>query len=241
MASPASHSNQPVWRCQWLVALLFSTVAVAQSPLPTQSAPSLGGTPVQGAVIDRAVASVDGKVITLTQLEFETRVQLVNRGGAEAAFAKLDSEDLKQGLQLAIAQRLATLEADRFEAYQLEAGELEKAVAEFRDRMGGEGRLQQFLDAQEADLADVGLILRRGIRASRALEGRLRLKANVTEAEARRAKADVVAWRPLPLDTVRQLLARERFEKLVQQELAQARKTNDVRLLMAFPQAGGAP
>lgn len=231
MASPASHSNQPVWRCQWLVALLFSTVAGAQS--------LDGGTPVQGLVVDRAVASVDGKVITLTQLEFETRVQLVNRGGAEAAFARLDSEDLKQGLQLAIAQRLATLEADRFEAYQLEAGELEKAVAEFRDRMGGEGRLQQFLEAQEADLADVGLILRRGIRASRALEGRLRLKANVTEAEARRAKADVVAWRSLPLDTVRQLLARERFEKLVQQELAQARKVNDVRLLMAFPE--GAP
>ena len=241
MASPASHSNQPVWRCQWLVALLFSTVAVAQSPLPTQSAPSLGGTPVQGLVVDRAVASVDGKVITLTQLEFETRVQLVNRGGAEAAFAKLDAEDLKQGLQLAIAQRLATLEADRFEAYQLEAGELEKAVAEFRDRMGGEGRLQQFLDVQEADLADVGVILRRGIRAGRSLEGRLRLKANVTEAEARRAKADVVAWRSLPLDTVRQLLAKERFEKLVQQELAQARKVNDVRLLMAFPQAGEGP
>ncbi|MDP3236453.1 MAG: hypothetical protein Q8N26_26920 [Myxococcales bacterium] len=186
------------------------------------------------------MASVDGKVITLTQLEFETRVQLVNRGGAEAAFAKLDAEDLKQGLQLAIAQRLATLEADRFEAYQLEVGELEKAVAEFRDRMGGEGRLQQFLDAQEADLADVGVILRRGIRAGRSLEGRLRLKANVTEAEARRAKADVVAWRALPVDTVRQLLARERFEKLVQQELAQARKANDVRLLMAFPE-GGAP
>lgn len=239
MASPASHSNQPVWRCQWLVALLFSTVAGAQSPAsPTPSSP--GGAPVQGVVVDRAVASVDGKVITLTQLEFETRVQLVNRGGAEAAFAKLDAEDLKQGLQLAIAQRLATLEADRFEAYQLEVGELEKAVAEFRDRMGGEGRLQQFLDAQEADLADVGVILRRGIRAGRSLEGRLRLKANVTEAEARRAKADVVAWRALPVDTVRQLLARERFEKLVQQELAQARKANDVRLLMAFPE-GGAP
>lgn len=236
MASPASHSNQLLWRCQWLVALLFSTVAGAQSPASSLD----GGTPVQGRVIDRAVASVDGKVITLTQLEFETRVQLVNRGGTEAAFAPLDSEDLKQGLQLAIAQRLATLEADRFEAYQLEAGELEKAVAEFRDRIGGEGRLQLFLEAQEADLADVGLILRRGIRASRSLEGRLRLKANVTEAEAKRAKADVVAWRALPLETVRSLLARERFEKLVQQELAQARKSSDVRLLMAFPQ-GGAP
>jgi hypothetical protein len=233
MASPATNCNQPVWRCQWLVALLFSTVAVAEN--------LDGGTLIRGQVIDRVVASVENKVITLSQLEFETRVQLVNRGGSEAAFRNLDSEALQQGLQLAIAQRLATLEADRFEAYQLEAGEAEKAIAEFRDRIGGEERLQQFLDAQEADLADVGEILRRGIRASRALEGRLRLKANVTEAEAKRAKTDVVAWRALPFEVVRQLLAKERFEKLVQQELAQARKTSDVRVLMAFPQDGGLP
>ncbi|MBM4783496.1 MAG: hypothetical protein GQE15_37955 [Archangiaceae bacterium] len=227
MASPASHSNQPRFRCQWLVLSLFSTVAFGQ-PAPTQ-----------GRVVDRAVASVDGKVITLTQLEFETRVQLINRGGTEAAFASLDGEDLTQGLQLAIAQRLATIEADRFDAYPLEPGELEKAVADFTNRIGGEGRLQQFLDAQEADVGDVGLVLRRAIRAGRALEGRLRLKANVTEAEAKRAKADVAAWRSLPIDTVRQLLAKERFDKLVQQELTQARKTNDVRLLMAFAPDGG--
>ena len=228
MASPASHSNQPRFRCQWLVLLLFSTVTFAQ-PASTQ-----------GRIVDRAVASVDGKVITLTQLEFETRVQLINRGGTEAAFAALDGEDLTQGLQLAIAQRLATIEADRFDAYPLEPGELEKAVADFTGRIGGEGRLQQFLDAQEADVGDVGLVLRRMIRAGRALEGRLRLKANVTEAEAKRAKADVAAWRSLPIDTVRQLLAKERFDKLVQQELTQARKTNDVRLLMAFAPDGGA-
>jgi hypothetical protein len=231
MASPASHSNQPHWRCHWLVLLAFSTVAAAQR--------LDGGTFVQGRVVDRAVASVDGKVITLTQLEFETRVQLVNRGGAEAAFARLDGEDLASGLELAIAQRLATIEADRFDAWQLEPGELEQALASFRDRIGGEARLQQFLDAQEVDLTDVGLVLRRSIRAGRALEGRLRLKASVTEAEARRAKADVVAWRTLPIETVRQLLSKERFDKLVQQELAQARKTNDVRLLATFAPDGG--
>jgi hypothetical protein len=199
------------------------------------------GTGVQGRVVDRAVASIEGKVITLTQLEFETRVQLVNRGGTEAAFAPLDGEDLRQGLQLAIAQRLATLEADRFDAYPLEPGELERALAEFRARIGGEGRLQTFLERQEADLQDVGAIVRRGIRASRALEGRLKLKAQVTEAEAKRAQGDVAAWRELPLETVRQLLMRERFEKLVQQELSAARKSVDVRVLVSFSRDGVVP
>jgi hypothetical protein len=233
MASPASHTNQSRWRCHWLWVLCFPVIAAAQSPD--------AGTGVQGRVVDRAVASIEGKVITLTQLEFETRVQLVNRGGTEAAFAPLDGEDLRQGLQLAIAQRLATLEADRFDAYPLEPGELERALAEFRARIGGEGRLQTFLERQEADLQDVGAILRRGIRASRALEGRLKLKAQVTEAEAKRAQGDVAAWRELPLETVRQLLMRERFEKLVQQELSAARKSVDVRVLVSFSRDGVVP
>jgi hypothetical protein len=233
MASPASHTNQSRWRCHWLWVLCFPAIVAAQSPD--------AGTGVQGRVVDRAVASIEGKVITLTQLEFETRVQLVNRGGTEAAFAPLDGEDLRQGLQLAIAQRLATLEADRFDAYPLEPGELERALAEFRARIGGEGRLQTFLERQEADLQDVGAILRRGIRASRALEGRLKLKAQVTEAEAKRAQGDVAAWRELPLETVRQLLMRERFEKLVQQELSAARKSVDVRVLVSFSRDGVVP
>jgi hypothetical protein len=230
MASPTRHSNQPRWRCQWLGLLLFPTVALAQ-----------GGDGGAGRIIDRAVASIEGRVITLTQLEFETRVQFVSRGGTEAAFAPLDGEDLKQGLQLAIAQRLATLEADRFDAYPLEPGELERAVADFRTRIGGEARLQAFLEQQEADLQDVGVVLRRGIRASRALEGRLKLKAQVSDAEAARAKADVAEWRALPLEVVRQRLIRERFEKLVQQELTAARKTVDVRVLVAFGREGVAP
>ncbi|MDX2015314.1 MAG: hypothetical protein SFW67_34295 [Myxococcaceae bacterium] len=233
MVSPASHTNQRQWRCQWLLVALFPAVVAGQG--------LDAGTPVQGRVIDRAVASIEGKVITSSQLEFETRVQFVNRGGVEAAFAPLDGADLRQGLQLAIAQRLATLEADRFDAYPLEPGELEKAVAEFRARIGGEGRLQAFLDQQEADLQDVGVVLRRGIRASRALEGRLKLKATVSDGEAARAKADVAAWRELPLETVRQLLMRERFEKLVQQELTAARKSVDVRVLVTFGPESAAP
>ncbi|MCA3013498.1 MAG: hypothetical protein INH41_14035 [Myxococcaceae bacterium] len=230
MASPASHTNQRHGRCQWLLVALVPVVAWAQA--------GEAGPPAQRRLVDRAVASIEGRVITLTQLEFETRVQLVSRGGTEAAFAPLDGEDLQQGLQLAIANRLATLEADRFDAYPLEPGELERALGEFRDRIGGEARLQAFLAWQEADLQDVGAVLRRNVRAARALEGRLKLKAQVSDAEVARAKVDVAAWRELPLESVRQLLMRERFEKLVQRELSAARKAVDVRVLFALVDGG---
>ncbi|MCA2977682.1 MAG: hypothetical protein INH37_05315, partial [Myxococcaceae bacterium] len=69
-------------------------------------------------------------------------------------------------------------------------------------------------------------------------EGRLKLKAQVSDAEVARAKVDVAAWRELPLESVRQLLMRERFEKLVQRELSAARKAVDVRVLFALVDGG---
>jgi hypothetical protein len=202
--------------------------------------PADGGALGPARVIDRVVASVDGRVITLSQLEFETRVHLITRGGAAAAFRPLDDDDRRAGLTQSITERLATLEADRFEAYQLEPGELEQAIADFTARLGSEGLLREFLVAQDADVADVGAVLRRSLRAGRALDGRLRLKATVTESEVKRAQADVVALRSLPADVVRQRLVKERFEKLVAQELAAVRRNTDVRVLVSFarPDAG---
>jgi hypothetical protein len=211
---------------------------------PKKNEPGTAGQDESGArqsfVLDRAVASIEGKVITLSQLEFETRVQLINRGGVGAAFAELDREDLSRGLQLAIAQRLSTLEADRFGAYLLDSGEIERALLEFKDRIGGEARFRQFLERYEADAQDVELVLKRAIRAGLALEGRLRLKATVAESDVKRAVSERADLREVPFEVARQVLHRERFERLVQQELTAARKQADVRVLTSFSN-GGAP
>lgn len=189
------------------------------------------GTP---RVLDRAVAAVEGQVITWSQLEFEARVLLVNAGGVEASFAPLDLDVLRSSLTAVIDQRLATLEADKLDAFPLEAGELEKAIASFRSRFATESKFREFLDAHEADLNDLAQVLRRSLRAQRALEGKLRLKAQVTESEARRYLSEHPELSDLTVDIVRQRLFAMRFQGLVKQELAQQRKTVDVRLLGPF-------
>ncbi len=185
-------------------------------------------------VLDRAVASVEGRVITLTQLEFEARVILINAGGIEAAFAPLDQETLTKSLNAILDQRLATLEADKLEAYSLEPGELERALASFRARFVSEARFREFLERHEVELSDVTQVLKRSLRAQRALDARLRLKAQVSEAEARQYKALHPELGDVAPELVRQRLYAQRFATLAREELAQARRQVDVRLLGPF-------
>ncbi len=192
-------------------------------------------------IIDRAVAAVDGKVITLSQLDLEARVLLVSAGGTGAAFATLPPETLEKSLEVVIDERLAVFEADKLDAFALEPGELEKMVEGFKARFEPASRFQEFLAAHEATDIDVAQVLRRHLRASRALESKFRLKAQLSEAEARRLAATRGDLKALPPETARQVLFTERFRQLVQKELAAAKKTIDVRKLGPFALQPGAP
>lgn len=207
------------WR-QWAISLLFPVLALAAPP--------------EGRLVDRAVASIEERVITASQLDFEARVLLVNAGGVNAAFAPLDQAVLESSLRLMIDQRLAVLEADKLEAYPLEPGELEKAIAGFRARFESEGHFARFLQLHEAELGDVAEVLRRNLRAQRALEGKLRLRAQVGEAEAQAYQLAHPELKNSSVEQVRSLLAQKKFGELVKRELQEQRRQSDVRLLGPF-------
>lgn len=214
------HTNQPIGVRYWAVALFLQGFVSLAQPAPR--------------VIDRAVASIEGKVIVQSQLEFEARVLLVAAGGSEAAFAHLDHQALKASLNAMIDQRLALLEADKLEAYPLEPGELDRAIAAFRARFESESRLADFFAAHEATLVDLSEVLKRSLRAQRALEGKLRLRAQASEQEAKAWRAAHPELKALPLETVQAMLVQERFGGLVKKELADQRRLVDVRLLGPF-------
>ncbi len=216
--------NQPVWVCHCGLALFLSAFTAVAQPQPR--------------VIDRAVASIEGRVIAFSQLQFEARVLLVAAGGVQAAFAPLDQEVLEASLRAVVDQRLALLEADKLEAYALEPGELEKSIASFRGRFESETRFAAFLAAHEADLSDLAEVLRRSLRAQRALEGKLRLRAQVSEGEARTWRLEHAEMKDVTLEKVRAMLVQQRFGDLVKKELADQRRQVDVRLLGPFAPKG---
>lgn len=196
--------------------------------------------PDPGQEVDRIVAVVegveDGKVITQSDLEFEAAVVFIQQRGAMLASSRpLDDEALRAALDHAIAQRLLTAEAERVSAFQIEDAEVEEAVRTFEARFSAAAAVQRFLDRHDVDRASLREVLRRSLRAEQVLESRVRLKAQVTEAEVRRyydqhQRELTGGYEELRL-ALREKLVRERFAQLVAAEVAQLRKRADVRII----------
>ncbi len=180
------------------------------------------------------MALVDGRVLTLSELQFEARVLLIHRGGVEAAFGALDHAALASALDSVIGQRLEIAEADKLKAYPLEEGELQGAMDRFGLQLGGPERLEAFLAAHDADASSLALVLSRMLRTERVFEGKLKLKAQVSQAEAKNIQSERPDLRGLGLPALRQKLFNERFKVLAAAELAQVRKAGSVRLLGPF-------
>jgi hypothetical protein len=184
-------------------------------------------------VVDRVVAQVDDQVITLSDLRFEARVALVERGGVTLADAPLDEGTMKSALDLAIAQRAAGAEADRLGTFQLEAADVEVRLRSFENRFPDRAAVDQFLRANGADKSQLAEVLGRVLRAERALDARVRLRAQVSEAEVRRAWE--AAGSPGSLEqaraAIRGELVRERYAAAAREELAKLRAAARVRIV----------
>lgn len=216
--------NQPQGARHFAAAVFFwAATALAQA-----------GTGPAPQPFDRVVAAVDTQVITRSQLEFEARVLLVSAGGVAAAFSPLDDEVLGKSLAAIVDQRLVTLEADKLDAYPLEPGELERAVTAFRGRFASEARFRAFLESHDAEVSDLSQVLRRSLRAQRVLDGKLRLRAQASELEARQHLSQHPELKGVTLELVRQRLSAQRFQTLVKEELAHVRRQVDVRFLGPF-------
>ena len=80
----------------------------------------------------------------------------------------------------------------------------------------------------------VTVTLARFLRAQHVLDGKLRLKSQVSEAEAKRWVEEHPDFGQVPLSAVRQKLYADRYRALARTEVRQARKNARVRLLGPF-------
>lgn len=224
--------RRPALKALLLLAALSAGQARAQSDAPR--------------VIDRVVAVIEGQVLTASELEFETRVALVQRGGVAAAEAALDEAVMKSALDYAIGQRLYAAEAEKLQVFVLEAGEVDQALAQFEERIGGRAELDAFLARHEADRQMLGALLLRSLRAERILDSKIRLKAQVPDAEVRRYYEAHRSEYPGPFEELRgplkEKLMRERYGLLAKSEMQQLRKNSKVRIIAPMsPSAEGEP
>ncbi len=242
------------------IALVWATATALLLPARGQAAEEApAGREVQRRVIDRVVAIVQLRqgvaerrsgepasppdVITLSGLQFEAKVALIHRGAVRAAFEALDDVALKSALENAISERLLAGEAEMLQAYLVEPAEVDTALRAFRERFDSSAQFQAFLGAHEADLQSLGRVLERNLRAVKVLDGKVRLRAQVTESEVRafwesnrsRMRGDYDDLRPL----LKERLIRERYQQLVEGELSSLRRTHEVRKVAPFARSAG--
>jgi hypothetical protein len=221
------------------IGLVVGWLALVPVSSARQAAPEASqDAPAGGRVLDRVVAVIGNQVLTLSELEFEARVALVLRGGVRAAEASLDEQTLRGALELAINQRLLVAGADRLQAFPAERSEVEGRVKAFRERFEDETALLAFLARHDADLEQLTAVLERGVRAERILDSRVRLRAQVSEAEVRRYWEEHKAVLGGPYESVRDALKeklfRERYGQLAKEEFAQVRAGAKIRRVAPF-------
>jgi hypothetical protein len=193
----------------------------------------LSAHPAAARVLDRVVALVDGRVLSWSQLDFEARVMLIDRGGVEAATAPLDAATIQNALDLAIAQRAATAEADKLNAYPVEPAEIDQRLRTFESRFPSAAAFEAFLRTHDADRASLAEVLARAVRTEKFVEGRVRLRSQVPESEVRKAwEADKGgrSWEDAR-GPLRDRMQRERAYVLAREALAQLRTSIPVRII----------
>lgn len=192
----------------------------------------------EGRILDQVVAVIEGQVLTRSELEFETRVLLVQQGAVQAVFAPLDEEALQGGLEFAINMRLQVLSADRLEAFPAEKAEVEALLARFRGAFESEDAFLRFMARAGADQKLLTEVLERRVRAERILDSRLRPRVQVSDQEVRRYYQQHASEYPEGYDAVKgrlqQQLRKERYEQLAAKDLAELRETAQVRRVAPF-------
>jgi len=184
------------WGLAVLLLLLLPLASRAQET--PQPASRSGGAPAGGAeapvpaaprglLMDEVVATLEEALITRSDLVFEARVHALGLEGTAALSRSLGERELLGTLERSLAERLHAREAERLGVVPPTPQELEERLQQLEARAGGTGIVEAFLRVHGADRGQLTALLERGELAARARESRVRVRAQVTEAEVRRA------------------------------------------------------
>jgi hypothetical protein len=181
-------------------------------------------------------------LLTLSDLDWETRVAFISRGALAASEGALSLETLAASLEWLVAEHLLAAEADQLEVAAVDPANLERALEDFRARFPTMAAYEAFLEAREMAEGDLLRIFRRRLVVDAYLSSRLRLGLGmgISEAEVRRAYdaraggQDPDAYEAMR-PTLRAVLEKERREASIAGLVADARRRADVRILLRAP------
>jgi hypothetical protein len=189
------------------------------------------GARAEGRVlVDEVVAVVDTHSITLSELAAETRVRLALDHGPEAAALQPDRALLAAALRKTIEERVVLGEVERMKLFDVDHVEIEALLARLRSRFPSPAAYEAFTRSIDLDEDEIGAVLGRELRVARYLDNRLKLAAQIREGEideAAKGRKLTAAER----EALREKLGQEKYQRLLQELLADLRRRATVRVL----------
>jgi hypothetical protein len=197
--------------------------------------------PASGArkLMDEVVAVVDTHSITLSELQAETRVRLAQDEGPGVASLPLDRRLLAASLRKTIEERVVIAEVERLKLFDLDRGEVDRLVARLRARFSSEANWEAFTRFIELTEEEIAVILGRELRVSRYLDNRLKLAAQLRDGDIVSAEGGR-KLNAAEREALREKLGAEKYQRLLQDLLAELRKRATVRILDPLDQEGSA-
>jgi hypothetical protein len=181
-------------------------------------------------LVDEVVAVVDAHSITLSELQAETRIRLVEAQGASVAFLPLDRKLLAASLRKTVEERVVIAEVERLKLFDLDRAEVEALVARVRVKFARETDWEAFTRFIELTDDEIGNIVARELRVARYLDNRLKLAAQVRDSELAASEGSR-KLNSSEKELLREKLAQEKYQRLLQDLLVDLRKRATVRVL----------
>jgi hypothetical protein len=187
-------------------------------------------------LVDEVVAVVDARSITLSELQAETRIRLVEAQGAGAAYLPLDARLLAASLRKTIDERVVMSEVERLKLFDLDRAEVDALLLRLRGRFATEADWEAFTTSIELTDEEIASVLARELRVGRYLDNRLKLSAQLRDADLPAGGAKMEASER---EALRDKLAQEKYQRLLGELLADLRKRVQVRVLDPLDQEAG--
>jgi len=178
-----------------LAALALSSPSESAAKPAAAASQSLPAELEGATLVDSVVARVNRHPITQSQLDLEARLALAEHGELGAAEGRLSEPALSSALDYLIDQLLLEDEAERLQVFEIDDDETRKARAQLAARFPPARSLQSFLDRFGISGDMLESSLRRGLRAERYLDSkiRVRVQGGTSPTEAQEVAKELVA------------------------------------------------
>lgn len=205
-----------------------------------------GAARAERVLVDGVAAVVGRRVITLTEVETEGRMVLVNRAGAKGLEQPIDDSFRRSVLDYLLVQELLVQEARRVHGLTISEAEVDKGVATFKARFGGARSFHAFLEETGADEEAVRTIVRRDLTVRALLSRVLEPAPPVADEDARRFLADnpgllAGASEEIRREAAREAVASREREARFAAYVEGLKQATEVRIVAAYARREAAP